>query len=138
MGIRTKNLHHHIITLRSAGTLTAASDKDVAKALFDGFITNIVGKVTSGGTGSTNTIVDVNLNGTTLFSTATKMTFASTTGIASYSPLSNEPVSVTYGSMFTLDVDSVALAPKNLVVQITVSKNQMEAAGNNENQAEVL
>ena len=138
MGIRSKNLHHHIITLRSAGTLTAATDKDVAKALFSGFITNIVGKVTSGGTGATNTIVDVNLNGTTLFSAATKITFASTTGVASYSALSSEPVSVTYGSMFTLDVDSIASAPKNCTVQITVSKTPVAAAGNSEDQAEVL
>lgn len=138
MGIRVKNLHNHIITLRSAGTLTAAANKDVAKAAFSGYITNIVGKVTSGGTGATNTIVDVNLNGTTLFAAATKITFASTTGVASYSALSSEPVSVTYGSMFTLDVDSISSAPANLVVEITVSKTPVAAAGNNENQAEVL
>lgn len=138
MGIRTKNLHHYIITLRSAGTLTAATDKDVAKALMAGYITNVVGKVTSGGTGSTNTIVDINLNGTTIFAAATKITFASTTGVASYSALSSEPIAVTQGSMFTLDVDSIALAPKNVAVQITVSRTPVAAAGNNENQEEVL
>jgi hypothetical protein len=127
MGIRTKNLHHHIITLRSAGTLTAATSKDIAKALMSGFITNVVGKLLTPGSGSTATICDVHMNGTTIFDAATKMTFAATTGI-----------SVTYGSMFSLDVDSISTNPANVVVQITVSRTPLALASNNEDQAEVL
>jgi len=138
MGIRTKNLHHHVITLRCAGTLTAAANKDIAKALMSGFITNVVGKMLTPGSGSTATIVDVNLNGTTIFDAATKMTFAATTGVASYSALSSEPISVTYGSMFSLDVDSISTNPANLVVQITVSKTPIALASNTEDQTEVF
>lgn len=138
MGIRVKNLQNHVIILRSPGTLTAATNKDVAKAMFNGFISNIVAKVTSGGTGSTNTIADIHLNGTTIFATATKLTFASTTGVASYAKMTTKPTPVTYGSMFTLDVDSIALAPANLVVQITISRTEVKEPSNDENLDNVL
>lgn len=137
MGIKVKNLHHYVITLRSAGTLTAATNKDVAKALSDGWITNVVGKLLTPGSGSTASIIDVHLNGTTIFDAATKITFAATTGVASYSALASEPIAITYGSMFTLDVDQISVNPANVVVQITVSKTPMNLASNTEDQSEV-
>jgi hypothetical protein len=118
--------------------LTAATSKDIAKALMSGFITNVVGKLLTPGSGSTATICDVHMNGTTIFDAATKMTFAATTGVASYSALASEPISVTYGSMFSLDVDSISTNPANVVVQITVSRTPLALASNNEDQAEVL
>ena len=123
MGIRIKNLTNTTLHLRSAGTLTAATDKDVAKVPFDGFISNITGGVVGAGTGSTNTIADIHYLGTTIFATATKLTFAATTGVMSSSLVST--LSVTAGAYFTLDIDQVPAAgtPKHLEILITISRN---------------
>jgi len=113
MGIRTRNLQNAIIHLKAPGTVTAAADKDVAVAPFDGFITNIFAKCTDGGSGVTNSIADVNYQGTSIFgSDAVKLTFASTTGVVSYGAVSSSSVSVTAGGHFTLDVDSISTSPK--------------------------
>jgi hypothetical protein len=137
MGIRVRNLHNYIIVLKAAGALTAAADKDCAKVPFSGVISNVVGKIATPGTGATNTILDVNLNGTTIFGAATKVTFASTTGLASYSALTSNPTNVTFGSMLTLDADAVPTGGKNAVVEITITRTGEVTAGNLEDQDDV-
>ncbi len=130
MGIRVKNLSNHILRLRSAGTLTAATDKDIATVPFDGFVSNVYAQCTSGGTGSTASIVDIHYLGTTIFSAATKVTLASTTGVVSYSALTSQPLAVTAGAYFTMDVDSIALAPANVEVMITITKTGVSSNQN--------
>jgi len=122
--IKTKNIAHATLYLKAPGTVTAAVAKDVTIVPFDGFISNIVAACASGGTGATNSILDVNYNGTnsTIFGAATKVTLASTTGVASYSALSSTPFGVTAGAILTLDADSVSTTLSNVCVAVTVTK----------------
>lgn len=121
--IKDKNLGTAHIILKSSGVNTAATGKDSAFVPFNGFISNIIACCASGGTGATNSIIDVNYIGTTIFGAATKITFASTTGVASYSALSSDPYSVTAGATFALDVDSISTNLKGVHVDITISKS---------------
>lgn len=121
--IRFKNLGNKTVELSCPGVLTAATNKDSALVPFDGFITNIVASMASGGSGVTSSIVDVNYIGTSIFNDTTKLTFAATTGTVTYDTLANDPYSVTQGALLTLDVDSISTTPAGLKVKITISKN---------------
>ncbi len=138
MAIRTRNLHHKVYHLKSSATLTAAGNKDCVAIEFPGYITNLVGKLGTAGTGSTNTIADVHKNGTTIFAAATKATFAATTGTATYSALDDEPTPVVAGDLLTLDVDQISSGPANLDVAITVSRGPHGATGNLSDHDDVL
>ena len=138
MGIRVKNLSNIVIALRAAGTLTATANKDCAKVPFTGMISNIVAKIADGGSGATNTIADLNLNGTTLFSESTKITLASTTGVASYGALTTDPTPVTYGSILSLDVDQISTTASNLIVEVTISKGPVSKCSFLEDQDVVM
>jgi hypothetical protein len=130
MGIRVKNQSHYILRLACPGTLTAAANKDVNIAPFAGKITNIYAAVLSGGTGVTNSIADVNINGTTIFSQAPKITITSTSGTIVYSTLSSQPTNVAAGDMFTLDLDSVGTSVTELCVLITITRSNVGAESN--------
>ena len=130
MGIRVKNLHNYMMVLSASGTLTAAADKACAMVPFNGFITNVAAVIGTAGSGATNTVLDVNYNGTTIFGAATKITLASTTGVATYSTLSSTPFSVTAGSIITLDADSVPTAGACAAVRITISRTPPYNASN--------
>jgi len=130
MGIRVKNLHNYICELKVTKTLTATQNAAVDKIPFSGFITNIVAKVSDGGTGSTASFVDIHKNGVTIFDQATKMTFAATTGTVSYSTLSGTVGIVSAGDMLSLDIDSISTAPINLVCHVTVSRTPVDQPSN--------
>jgi hypothetical protein len=138
MGIRTKNLHNIVLPLLARNTLSATINKDIAKVPFSGYISGVVCKVMTPGSGATNTIMDVNLNGTTIFADATKITMASTTGVCTYSALATKPTPVTYGSIISLDIDSCGTATLNAVVEVTISRTPIYTCDNNENQDEVF
>lgn len=130
MGIKIKNLDHAIIELRSPGTLTAATNKDVVQIPFNGFIINITGRLSSAGTGVTSTVADVHLAGTTIFGGAGKLTFVATTGVtATVATFTTDPVAVTAGQLLTLDVDSISTAPANLCVTMVLSRRPSAATG---------
>lgn len=131
MGIRVKNQHQYMINLSIPGTaVTAATNKACAIIPFPAKISNVYATCSSGGSGSTNSIVDVNLNGTTIFSAATKITFAATTGVATYSALSNNPTNVTAGSIISLDTDAVSTSLSNVNVVVTLTRTNIGAATN--------
>jgi hypothetical protein len=138
MGIRTRNLQNHIIVLKVNGTLTAAANKDAAMIPFNGVISNIRAKILTPGSGATNSVLDLNLNGTTVFSAATKITLAATTGVASYSALSSNPTSLTTGSILSLDADSVPTSGACAVVEVTVTRTGLETATNESDPDNVL
>ena len=131
MGIKVRNLDHQVIEFTLNKTLSATLNAGIAKPFFSGFISDISAVIQTPGSGATNTVLDVNLNGTTIFSAATKITLASTTGVASYSDLTATPTQVTYGSILSLDVDSVSTNPLNAIVQIVISKQPLNTADNN-------
>ena len=120
--IKPQNVAYQLIKLCAPGTVTAAADKDASVVQYAGFIQNIFANCISGGTGATSSIADVNLNGTTIFASATKVTFAATTGTATYGTFTTDPTQVAAGDVISLDVDSVATSPKGFVVMVLISK----------------
>jgi hypothetical protein len=138
MGIRVKNLHNAVLSLRSAGTLTAATNKDIAIVPFAGCISNICALSSTHGVGSTDTVVDINKNGTTIFGAATKITLDGGTTTVSYSALTSQPTMVAAGDVLTMDIDSVGSTFSNLEVLITISKTRVDVCGTTSNHATVL
>lgn len=120
--IKPQNVAYQIINLCAPGTVAAAADKDAQIVAYSGWITNIFAFCISGGTGATNSIADVNLNGTTIFASATKVTYASTTGVATYGTFTTDPTPVAAGDVISLDVDSISTSPKGLCVQLVISR----------------
>jgi hypothetical protein len=130
MGIKVKNLDNYVLTFKYNKTLTATLNQDVQLVPFSGFISNVVGRIGSGGTGVTNTIIDLNYEGSTIFGAATKITFAATTGVASYSDLTTKPYHVTYGAMMSIDIDQIAANPMNAIVEVVISRQPLNTADN--------
>lgn len=137
MGIRTKNLQNVVISLVKNGTFSATTDIDSKLIPFSGFISNVVAKIVTPGTGA-HPIFDVNLNGTTIFGAATKITCNTTSGVNSYSALDASPKSVTYGSVLTLDCDTAGTAAANAIVNVTISRTPINTPSNTLLQDEVL
>lgn len=125
--IKLGNVAQQVITLVAPGTVTAAANKDMAIVQFNGVLQNIYAACVSGGTGVTNSIADVNLNGTTIFGSATKITFASTTGTATYGTLTTDPTPVVAGDVISLDVDSVSTSPAGFIVDLVITRAQPAA-----------
>jgi len=90
------------LQLINAGAAAADNNVDVAVVPFDGFIVNIYKDQVGGPAGSAE-IIDVHKNGTTIFSTATKITTAAGGTTRTYSPLSSMLVSA--GDRLTMDID---------------------------------
>jgi hypothetical protein len=122
MGIKVKNLDHLPIQLAVPGVVTAAANKIAAQVPFDGFLAAINAICASGGSGASDSIMDLNYNGTTIFSTSPKITFASTTGVVSFGALTTDPLPVTAGSVLSLDADSVSTTLSGVMVTVTISR----------------
>jgi hypothetical protein len=131
MGIRTKNLQNTELQLVDPGVVAAANDQAAVRVPFDGYISNIVARCATYGTGSTSsTVADVHKNGTTIFGSATKVTLSSE-GAVTYSTMSATPTPVSAGDILTLDVDSVAIgSPTDLVVSVVISKTEVNEPSN--------
>ncbi|HCV42401.1 MAG TPA: hypothetical protein DGH68_02885 [Bacteroidetes bacterium] len=138
MGIRVKNLHNFVGTLKYNQTLTATVNRDLFSVPFAGFISGVRAKLGTAGTGAQATIVDVNLNGTTVFAAATKVTLAATTGVASYSALTSAPTPVAAGDIVSIDIDQIATAPINLAVDVIISRTPLADADHSTNLDDVL
>jgi hypothetical protein len=121
--IRVKNLEHFVIPLHVPGTISAGASKACAVVPFPGKIVNIYAKQGTAGGGDTNTIADLNLNGTTIFDTSVKITTAATSGTVTYSALDSRPTDVAAGDILTLDVDQAGTSGANLCVLVTIAKN---------------
>jgi hypothetical protein len=126
--IRKKNLSHEVFTLKTLGSVTAATNKDGFIVPFDGFISNLYG-LCSTITGNTNSILDINKNGTTIFGAAVKCTFTTGSVTASFSALTSNPTSVSAGDLITLDADSVSTTLTNAFVDVCISKVQDALCG---------
>jgi hypothetical protein len=122
MGIKIKNLDHLPLTLGVQGIATAASNKDIVQVPFDGFLAAVNAVCASGGTGATDSIIDIHVLGVTIFSTAPKITFTSTSGAVTYGALTTDPLPVTAGTTISLDVDSISTNFSGVKVTVTISR----------------
>jgi hypothetical protein len=130
MGIRIKNQHHHILTLKASLTLSATTNKDFALVPFAGKISNIYATCSTVGTGNTNSIIDINKNGTTIFSQAPKITISTQSTTVSYSTFTSQPTDVAAGDIISMDIDSVGSGMANLLVSVVITRTGVGAETN--------
>ena len=128
MGIENRHLNEQRLVLKVPGDAAAAAHVDWGFADFDGYIDNIWAEVgTAGVTGSM--VVDVNLNGTTIFSAAGKITFGAAVSPSSYSALATPRVSK--GDKISMDIDSVHTTEAiNLTVYIVLRRKGHQTVTN--------
>ncbi len=123
MAIPKRGLAEQHIVLKVVGNLAAATLRDWDFVETGGLqIKNIWAEVaTAGVTGST--VVDVNLNGSTIFAAAGKITFGAAAAPSSYSAVLPAAVNVRKGDKLSIDVDSVhsGTAPVGLTVHIQLA-----------------
>lgn len=124
MGIKQRNRDDILVNLSVPGTQSAAVNKQTFVVPFACRLTHIYALLgTAGTTGSQ--IVDVNKNGTTIFTGATKLTFPSTVAAATYDTFSTDPPVFVKGDRITVDVDSIhttAAVNLNLLLVLTRSR----------------
>lgn len=120
--IKIRNISQQVIQLPISGTLTAVINKVLAVMPFAGWISNLKGVCLNPVNGVTTSVLDINKNGTTIFS-STKMTIASTTGVVAFGALSTDPVQVAAGDIISVDVDDVGESPSGVCIMLTLSKD---------------
>lgn len=125
MGIQQRNRDEQIIAFRIPGNQAAGTYKNWDFAEFDGVIANIYAEVrTAGVTGSM--VVDVNKNGTTVFSDGTKITFTSAASVNAYSAVADATRQVAKGDKISVDVDSVHTTPAvDLTVYVVLTRRNL-------------
>jgi hypothetical protein len=138
MGIKVRNQDHYVLRLPMSGIATAANNKIAANVPFDGFLANINAVCASGGTGATNSIIDVNYMGTTIFSSATKVTIASTSGVVTYGTFTTDPLGVTAGATISVDVDSISTNLSGVMITVTISRQPPSFTGTFSNLDSIL
>jgi hypothetical protein len=129
--IRIKNTSQYILNLRSPGTATAATNKDCVSVPFPCKILNLYATCSSGGTGSTSSIVDIHKNGTTIFATSVKITITPITGAVAYSTFTSQPTELAAGDILSMDIDQISTTLSNVMVQLLLSKEGPSGAEGN-------
>lgn len=129
--LKHANMGFYDLQLVRGGTLSATlGSLAVAIAPFAGFIRNIYAAVGSAVNGTIPLKLDVNKNGTTIFAaTDTQISFAGTTGAASYGTFTTDPPQVAAGDVFTLDVDVPGTAHIGCAVVLTISRENPAVTG---------
>lgn len=120
--LKLRNMQEIIVNLSVPGTQSAAADKACFVIPFACQIKAIFAKLgTAGVTG--NQIVDVNKNNTTIFSGATKLTFATGVQAATYDGQTVNPTQFAKGDILSVDVDSIHTTPaKNLALVVVLQR----------------
>lgn len=116
-----------VLQFQSVGVLTAAAGKAFVVAPYGGTIKKVSAKVSSAPAGST-ILVDINKNGTTIFTTqANRPTIAAS---ATAATLAGQPEVLTFaaGDLLSVDVDQIGsgTAGSNLAVSLLVELDEEE------------
>ena len=123
--INLKNKGEELIDLAVAGTQAVANDLAVAIVPFKGFIRGIFARLDTAGTVSGTQITDVKLNGSSIFSGATKLNFAAASKTPTYGALTTALTTVNEGDTITLHTTAVNGTPgKNLAVAINIRRGR--------------
>ena len=127
--IQAKNMGYQDIVLRNPDTQATLVAADYDFAQFDGFIENIWAVLDAAGT-TNSQVVEVEKNGTTIFTGSTLITFTTLVSPNAYDPVSAANRLVTKGDKFSIDVDSVhsGTAAKGLAVHIRLSPKARNAS----------
>ncbi len=130
MSIRAAVFHEAILGLNITGALAAGASKAVAVVPFAGRLARIFAKVRAAGTkpgdATTNVVLDVNKNGTSIAS-GTVATFDGSATSPTYGTGVTGDIIVAEGDILTLDVDTVfngtgPTQPSDLVVAIVLER----------------
>lgn len=124
--IRLKNEQDRVLSLTIAGnqttTTTGSGYRNSVIVPFDGVIARIWAKLQTAGTTNTQT-TDILLNGTTIASSGTVLSFATTAQDPTYSAFTGTPVSVSQGDILTaLNTAVHTTAAKDCCIEVIVQK----------------
>ena len=107
-----------------------AADLNVAQFVvpFACRLKGVLAKLTVAGT-TGSMIVDVNKNGTTIFSAAPKITFATTAQEPTYAALTTDPTTFVKNDVISVDVDSVHSTPgEGLSLLVVLQRGKASSA----------
>lgn len=126
MGIKLKNKSEFLIDAFSLpGTQAAGTHKACLVIPFACQLKAIYGKLGTAGTTGTQSN-DIKKNGTSIFSGATKLDFATGVTAATYGALSTNPTTFVKGDILTMDVASVhsGVAAIDLCILLVLQKTK--------------
>ena len=109
----------------SAGTLTTSTICDCFVAPFPCLLKGVLGRLgTAGGTQAT--IVDIQKNGSSIFSGATKVNFAASSQTPTYGALTANPTQFVKGDIIKITVTQVgsATAPADLALALNLQRQR--------------
>jgi len=126
--IELRNKGEFLVVFQVGGALAVDNALNAFKVPFPARLKAINAKlVTAGVTGSM--IVDINKNGTTIFSGALKLTFATTAVDPTYDTFATDPTTFDLADMLSLDVDSVHTIPaEGLVVELVLERQRISGS----------
>ncbi|MCI0348998.1 MAG: hypothetical protein L0Z53_06190 [Acidobacteriales bacterium] len=105
------------------GTQSAGTNKRFFLVPFACRLKAIFGKLGTAGT-TGNQVNDINKNGTSIFSGATKLNFATGATAATYGALSADPTDFAKGDVISVDVDSIhTIAAVNLGLVLVLQRS---------------
>lgn len=104
--IRSRNVEEFIVDLSVPGTQSAAANKATFLVPFACSLKAIYAKLGTAGITGTQT-VDINKNGTTIWDSTPKLSFATTVAAAGYDAFATDPTTFAKGDIIGVDVDAV-------------------------------
>jgi hypothetical protein len=126
--IRLKNSSEFLVDLSVPGGQVATNGKRTFLIPFACTLKALYAKLGTAGTTGTQ-VNDIHKNGTSIFSGAVKVDFATTVTAATYGALTTDPTTFAKGDVITVDVDSVHSTPgENLNLLLVFSRKQSPPA----------
>lgn len=131
MGLKNRNFDEQDIVFVVPGAQAADANLAAAFAKFQGFIKNIYAVLHAAGTTGTQT-VDLNKNGTTVWTGSTKIAFATGSATPTYDAVSAANQLVAKGDKFSIDNDAVhsGTPGEMLTVHVRLSRKYPGAVTN--------
>jgi hypothetical protein len=126
--IKLRNLDDFIEDLSIPGTQSAATHVKTLLIPFSCTLSAIYAKLGTAGVTSAQ-IVDIMKNGTTIFSSAVKLTFATAVTAATYGPLTTDPPTFIKGDIVRVDVTQVHTTPAVDLNLLLVFTRSIQASG---------
>lgn len=129
--IYLEDLADEVLQFASLGSLAAGVNKALATVPFTGYLSHVKAKVETAGTkpgdATTNVVLDLNKNGTSLFGGTFCSFNGSSTSPSSYDAAVTGEIAVAAGDQLRLDIDTIfngtsPVQPTNLTVAVVVKR----------------
>lgn len=129
MAIVSQDWNEILLDLSVPGLqVNASTDLEAAVVPFAGTIRGIIARLDTAPSAGGTQVTDIKLNGTTIFSGATKINFASGSKSPTYGAFTVNPTVVAKGDVLTVHTPTAgATVGKNLAIQVCIRRNRASA-----------